>query len=84
MTVQGIDVSEYAKKNAWRHWAHIEIGSCVSLPFPDNSFDASVAINTIHNVNYQECMSSIMELIRDHKNKENIFIQVDAYSNERA
>jgi SAM-dependent methyltransferase len=83
INVKGIDVSEYAKATAWGEMgALIDIGSCVSLPYPDNYFDASVAINSIHNVSEDDCVRALNELMRVTKNKRNIFVQVDAFSNK--
>ena len=82
IAVRGIDVSSYAKAKAWGEMgSYIDLGSCVSLPYPDNYFDASVAINSIHNVSEDECVESLRELTRVTKNKMNIFVQVDAFSN---
>ena len=81
--VYGLDISTYAKNKADISIRDkIKIGNCKNLPYPDNFFDASVAINTIHNLNYEGCKHAIKELIRVTKNKENIFIQVDSYENE--
>jgi len=82
IAVRGIDVSSYAKAKAWGEMgSYIDLGSCVSLPYPDNYFDASVAINSIHNVSEDECVEALRELTRVTKNKMNIFVQVDAFSN---
>ena len=81
--VFGLDISNYAKNKADTLIKdNIKIGNCISLPYPDNFFDASTAINTIHNLDYVGCKKAIKELIRVTKNKENIFIQVDSYENE--
>lgn len=58
------------------------IGSADNLPYPDNSFDVVLAINTIHNLPREQCKKAIQEMIRVSKNKEKIFIQVDTYRNE--
>lgn len=80
----GLDVSSYAIKHAPEEIKpFIRQGNCKQLPFPNDYFDAVVAINTIHNLPYKECIRSIKELIRVTKNKENIFLQVDAYTDER-
>jgi ubiquinone/menaquinone biosynthesis C-methylase UbiE len=50
------------------------------LPYPDNFFDATVSINTIHNLDVNGCNQAVCELIRVTKHKANIFIQVDAYN----
>jgi len=82
INVRGLDVSVYAREKAWGKMRNqIDIGSCVSLPYPDNYFDACVAINSIHNVSEDECVTALRELTRVTKNKKNIFVQVDAFSN---
>ena len=61
----------------------INLTSCDELPFPNDYFDASVAINTVHNLDASRCLTAIKELVRVTKNKKNIFIQVDAYHNDQ-
>ena len=83
LNVYGIDISEYAKKNSRPNIQNnIVIGNCNNLPFPDNHFDAVTSFNTIHNLELDGCKKAINELQRVCKNKNNIFIQVDAYTNE--
>tara|TARA_Y100000310_G_C20663349_1_gene806035 strand:+ start:1486 stop:2244 length:759 start_codon:yes stop_codon:yes gene_type:complete len=53
--------------------------SAENLPYPDNSFDVVLAINTIHNLPKPECKKSIQEMLRVCKPNGHIFIQVDAY-----
>lgn len=78
--VQGLDISPYAKAHALPSVAgNITLGNCRTLPYPDDFFDASVAINTIHNLDVEGSKQAIRELIRVTKNKAHIFIQVDAY-----
>ena len=79
--VSGLDISTYAKKAYGSIHDKIYLGNCVSLPFENNSFDASVAINTLHNLDENDCKQAIKELMRVTRNESNIFIQVDAYSN---
>lgn len=90
--VAGIDISEYALNSAMD--GHPEINSkekvqpfmikasADNLPYPDNSFDVVLAINTIHNLPLEQCKKAIKEMIRVSKNKKKMFIQVDAYENE--
>ena len=81
--VQGLEISPYAKEHAMPSVKQkITIGNCLKLPYPDNYFDAAVAINTLHNLDYDGCKESVRELMRVTKNKANLFIQVDAYCNE--
>lgn len=78
--VYGLDISDYAKANALPSVRdNITIGNCLKLPWPDDFFDCSVAINTIHNLDAEGCKQAVCELMRVTKNKSNIFIQVDAY-----
>lgn len=82
ITVEGIDISAYAKAHAMPSVAaQITLGNCLALPYEDDSFDCSVAINTLHNLPYDECKQAVRELMRVTRNKRNIFIQVDAYGN---
>lgn len=83
INVYGLDISKYAIENSMESIKNnIRLGNCSDLPFEDNFFDTSVAINTIHNLELDECKKAIKELIRVTKNKKNIFIQVDAYEND--
>ena len=47
INVFGLDISQYAKDNSMESVkSNITIGNCCALPYEDNFFDASVAINT--------------------------------------
>ena len=48
---------------------------------PINSFDGIISINTIHNLEIEECFQAIREIERVSKGKS--FITVDAYSNSK-
>ena len=79
--IKGIDVSEYAIKNCMasvRDFA--EVASANKLPFKDKSFDLVISINTIHNLDLNECINSIKEIQRVSRNYS--FITVDAYNSE--
>ncbi|MFH1358702.1 MAG: class I SAM-dependent methyltransferase [archaeon] len=54
-------------------------GSAEKLPWPDNSFDVVLSINTIHNLHEEECKTAIKEMIRVCKPGGHMFIQVDSY-----
>lgn len=76
----GMDVSEYALSHAKPEIKDkLLLGSAHQLPFPDDSFDAVCAINTIHNLEPVECQKAIKEIVRVCKYPQNCFIQVDAY-----
>ena len=79
----GIDISNYAINNSLIEIKdRLVIGNAEKLPFPNNSFDAVVSINTIHNLDREKCKQAINEMQRVSKNKEKLFIQVDSYLNE--
>lgn len=79
--LHGIDVSTYAKENSDSSIKnYIKIASCETLDYPDNYFDCVLAINTVHNLDYIECLKSIIEIQRVSGGK--AFIQVDAYRND--
>lgn len=78
MQFRGVDISEYAVSNA-----HEDIVDCLSvadaknLPFSDNEFDYVISINTVHNLEIQECKIALSEIER--VSKKGSFITVDAY-----
>lgn len=77
----GIDISEYAIANALDAVKPIvQVGNAKSLPYPDRSFDLVVAVNTIHNLPYEECKQSLREIQR--VSRRNAFVMVDAYRTE--
>lgn len=74
----GLDISEYAI-----HYSEPEVigrlhlGSADQLPFPDNSFDCVISLNTIHNFKRHRAVMAIKEIQRVSKGKS--FVQVDSY-----
>ena len=82
LEVWGIDISRYAIDHCHPDVAgRIVLGSCEHLPWPDRFFDAAVAINTIHNLDPEGCLSALEELTRVAAPGKT-FVQVDAYRNE--
>ena len=74
----GIDVSEYAILNCEPEViGRLQIGSADSLPFPDNSFELVIAINTIHNLEFDECAQALREIQR--VSSRDSFVVLDAY-----
>ncbi|UTW51646.1 class I SAM-dependent methyltransferase [bacterium SCSIO 12827] len=74
----GIDISKYALMHCEPEVVgRLQIGSCDDLPFPDDSFDAVLAINTIHNLDRDGCIRAVKEIERLAPGKG--FIQVDSY-----
>jgi len=77
-TLAGIDVSEYAIANALDAVKpFVKAGNAKSLPFADSSFDLVLAINTIHNLAYDDCKQSVREIQR--VSRRHAFLMVDAY-----
>tara|TARA_B100001123_G_C15238823_1_gene998250 strand:- start:879 stop:1541 length:663 start_codon:yes stop_codon:yes gene_type:complete len=79
--VHGIDVSKYAVENSIEEVKpYLKLGNAIDLPFPDNYFDCTISIVTLHNLNREECTRGLSEIQRVTKNNSS-FITVDAYSN---
>ena len=81
ITVKGVDISEYAIQNAIEDMQpHVQVANATKLPFGDNSFDVVISINSIHNLDLEECGKALQEIER--VSRKGSFITVDAYRNE--
>lgn len=81
ITLKGIDISEYAIKNAMVDMkSHVQVANAVQLPFPDKSFDVVISINTVHNLDRNDCIQALQEIER--VSRGHSFITVDAYRND--
>lgn len=79
--VQGIDVSQYAIENSKEEVKeYLQVANAAKLPFEDNTFDLVIAINTIHNLDRENCKKALQEIMR--VTKKDAFTINDAYSNE--
>ena len=79
--VSGVDISEYAIQNSMLDIKqNLKVGNAKSLDYDDNSFDVVISINTIHNLDQDECGKALQEIERVSKGKS--FITVDAFTNE--
>ena len=81
IALKGIDVSEYAIENAIDSMKpHVSVADAKKLPFPDDSFDAVMSVNTIHNLDRDECGRALQEIERVSRGKS--FVTVDAYHDD--
>jgi len=78
ITVKGLDISSYAIKNSKQEVKrNLIVGDAREMPFPDNSFDLVVSINTVHNLDREGCKQALIEIER--VSRKDTFITVDAY-----
>jgi len=83
LDVYGLDVSHYAVMNAHPDIiGRLHLGDCRTLPFPDQSFDAVLAINVIHNLERPQVVGALREMMRISRSPTKSFVQVDAYSTD--
>ncbi len=81
LEIYGIDISEYAIDNCHPEVKNnLQVGYAENLKFEDNFFDLVISINTVHNLELEDCISSIKEISR--VSKGNSFITVDAYNSD--
>jgi SAM-dependent methyltransferase len=77
----GLDISEYALRHCEPEVVgRLHLGSADALPFPDDSFDAVISINTLHNLERDRCIVALQELMR--VSRGGCYVQVDSYRNE--
>ncbi len=80
-TVTGIDISEYAIKNAMPSVKpFLKIASAEKLPYSDKTFDLVISINSIHNLTIDFLKISLREIQRVCRGDS--YITVDAWRNE--
>jgi len=80
IAVKGVDISEYAIEHAIGDMRpHVQVASAIKLPFEDKSFDVTISINTVHNLEREECAKALQEIER--VSRKGSFITVDAYRN---
>ena len=79
--IKGIDISDYAIENSMNEVKdNLEVGNANKLVFEDDYFDLVISINTIHNLEKDDCAKSLREIER--VSKKDKFIIVDAYKND--
>jgi len=78
--IHGIDVSAYAIENAiGTVRERVRVGDARNLDFADDSLDFVMSINTVHNLDRDDCAKALQEIQRVSGGKS--FITVDAYRN---
>jgi ubiquinone/menaquinone biosynthesis C-methylase UbiE len=78
LEVFGVDVSRYALMHCEPEVVgRLHLGSADDLPFPDRSFQAVIALNTVHNLERSDCVRALREIERLAPGKG--FVQVDSY-----
>jgi len=81
--VHGIDISRYCFDNSLPEVKkNFTLGSCDSLPYPDNSFDLVVSIATIHNLDLNGVKKSLREIVRVSRGN-NYYIKVNGFRNNQ-
>lgn len=81
INVMGLDISPYAIEHSLPEVKpNLVVGNAKSLPFASGAFDVVISINTVHNLELQECKQAIKEIWR--VSKGSAFLTVDAYSND--
>ncbi|WP_447968285.1 class I SAM-dependent methyltransferase [Nitrospira sp. M1] len=81
LTVTGVDVSTYALEHSIESVKpYLQLGNAKELPFPDNSFDLVISINTVHNLNLVDCRQALKEIQRVSKGL--AFVTMDAWRTE--
>src|SRR5258708_15116403 len=74
----GLDISEYALMHCEPEViGRLHLGNAVKLPFPDQSFKAVISLNTVHNLDRRECITTLPEIERLPPGR--AFGQVDSY-----
>lgn len=81
INVKGIDISNYAINNCKKEIKkYLSVGDAKQLNFEDNEFDYIISINTVHNLDLEDCKKAIREISR--VSKKGSFLTVDSYRNE--
>ena len=74
----GLDVSLYALMHAEKEIiGRLHLGTAEKLPFPDNSFDCVLCLNTVHNFPRPRAIKVMQEIQRTSAGR--AFVQVDSY-----
>ncbi|MBV9578171.1 MAG: class I SAM-dependent methyltransferase [Chloroflexi bacterium] len=78
LRVSGLDISAYALDNALTDVRPSCVrGTADVLPYPDDSFDLVISINTIHNLDLARCKQALREMSR--VSRKHAYLQVDSW-----
>lgn len=81
LQITGVDVSQYALDHSKEEVRpFLQKANAKELPFDDKSFDLVTAINTIHNLDVDDCKRSLREIERVSRGKS--FLVVDAWRSD--
>ena len=81
INIAGVDISNYAIENSVEIIKpFLKVANAKSLPYEDKSFDVVISINTVHNLEEEDLITSLKEIER--VSKKFSFITVDAYNND--
>ena len=79
--IHGIDISEYALANSKPEIRdRLQIGNATDLPWPDNTFDLVISINTLHCLHAYDLEKALGEMER--VGKSNKYLCVESYRTE--
>lgn len=82
LDVVGLDISDYALRKAEAGLeGRLVRGTCEELPFADDTFDAVISLNTLHNQKRDGVVRALREIVRVGKGNK-AFVQVDSYLSE--
>jgi len=80
--IAGLDISRYALDHALDEVQPFLVeGNATSLPYPDNSFDFVVSINTLHNLRLPELDRALREIERVSRGAS--YLLMDGYRTEQ-
>ena len=81
LEVQGIDISQYAIDHAKEEVRpRLRVASAGELPFPEQSFDLVISINTLHNLYCYDLDKALREIQR--VGRRDKYVVVESYRNE--
>lgn len=81
LEVRGIDISEYALKNAKEEVRNkLQYGMAQEIPFEENEFDLVISLATLHNLKVFDLKRAVQEIER--VSKGNSYIMVESYRND--